>query len=293
MPVIKNNIILWHLLATVIVGVWGTTFVNTKVLYNSGLTPLEIFFLRFLIAYICIWFISPRRLFSRTWHDELIMLLLGVTGGSVFFLAENYAVGLTYVNNVSFIVCTAPLMTVILGIAFVRSIKALWPLIIGSLVALAGVAIVIFNGSLVLHPNPWGDLLALLASVCWAVYSLLMRKVSHAYSAVFITRKIFFYGLVTVLPAFFFDPWTAAPSMLLMPKVVLNLLFLGLVASFLCFVLWTLVIGKIGAMTSSNYLYLNPVTTVVASAVFLSEPMTAIAYVGSALILAGVAVANK
>lgn len=293
MPVIKNNIILWHLLATVIVGVWGTTFVNTKVLYNSGLTPLEIFFLRFLIAYICIWFISPRRLFSRTWHDELIMLLLGVTGGSVFFLAENYAVGLTYVNNVSFIVCTAPLMTVILGIAFVRSIKARWPLIIGSLVALAGVAIVIFNGSIVLHLNPWGDLLALLASVCWAVYSLLMRKVSHAYSAVFITRKIFFYGLVTVLPAFFFDPWTAAPSMLLMPKVVLNLLFLGLVASFLCFVLWTLVIGKIGAMTSSNYLYLNPVTTVVASAVFLSEPMTAIAYVGSALILAGVAVANK
>ena len=81
--------------------------------------------------------------------------------------------------------------------------------------------------------------------------------------------------------------------MLLMPKVVLNLLFLGLVASFLCFVLWTLVIGKIGAMASSNYLYLNPVTTVVASAVFLSEPMTAIAYVGSALILAGVAVANK
>ena len=293
MPVIKNNIILWLLLAAVIVGVWGTTFVNTKVLYNSGLTPLEIFFLRFLIAYICIWFISPRRLFSRTWHDELIMLLLGVTGGSVFFLAENYAVGLTYVNNVSFIVCTAPLMTVILGIAFVRSIKARWPLIIGSLVALAGVAIVIFNGSIVLHLNPWGDLLALLASVCWAVYSLLMRKVSHAYSAVFITRKIFFYGLVTVLPAFFFDPWTAAPSMLLMPKVVLNLLFLGLVASFLCFVLWTLVIGKIGAMTSSNYLYLNPVTTVVASAVFLSEPMTAIAYVGSALILAGVAVANK
>lgn len=166
MPVIKNNIILWHLLAAVIVGVWGTTFVNTKVLYNSGLTPLEIFFLRFLIAYICIWFISPRRLFSRTWHDELIMLLLGVMGGSVFFLAENYAVGLTYVNNVSFIVCTAPLMTVILGIAFVRSIKARWPLIIGSLVALAGVAIVIFNGSLVLHLNPWA-----ICWLCWHRYA--------------------------------------------------------------------------------------------------------------------------
>ena len=68
----KNKNILWHLLAIAIVAVWGTTFVNTKVLFNSGLTPLEIFFLRFVIAYICIWFISPRQLFSRTWRDELV-----------------------------------------------------------------------------------------------------------------------------------------------------------------------------------------------------------------------------
>lgn len=289
----KNKNILWHLLAIAIVAVWGTTFVNTKVLFNSGLTPLEIFFIRFVIAYICIWFISPRQLFSRTWRDELIMVLLGITGGSVFFLAENYAVGLTYVNNVSFIVCTAPLLTVLLGIAFVKSIKASWSLILGSLIALMGVALVIFNGSFVLHLNPWGDLLALLASLCWAVYSLLMKKISNSYSAVFITRKIFFYGLVTVLPAFLFDPWTATTSMLLTPKVIFNLLFLSLVASFLCFVLWTLVIAKIGAMTSSNYLYLNPITTVATSAIFLNEPMTAIAYVGSALILIGVAVSNK
>ena len=134
----KNKNILWHLLAIAIVAVWGTTFVNTKVLYNSGLTPLEIFFLRFVIAYICIWFISPHQFFSRTWRDELIMVLLGITGGSVFFLAENYAVGLTYVNNVSFIVCTAPLLTVLLGITFVKSIKASWSLILGSLIALLG-----------------------------------------------------------------------------------------------------------------------------------------------------------
>ena len=293
MQTIKNKTMLWHLLAIAIVAVWGTTFVNTKILYNSGLTPLEIFFIRFIIAYICIWFISPRKLFSDTWNDELIMLLLGVTGGSVFFLAENYAVGLTYVNNVSFIVCTAPLLTVILGITFVKSIKSSWSLILGSLIALMGVAIVIFNGSFVLHLNPWGDLLTLLASFCWAVYSLLMKNVSKSYSAAFITRKIFFYGLITVLPAFIFDPWTATTSMLLTPKVLLNILFLGLVASFLCFVLWTLVIVKLGAMTSSNYLYLNPITTVVTSAIFLNEPMTAIAYIGSALILIGVAVTNK
>ena len=58
MSITKNNTLHWHLLAAAIVGIWGATFVNTKVLFNSGLTPLEIFVLRFIIAYVCIWFIS-------------------------------------------------------------------------------------------------------------------------------------------------------------------------------------------------------------------------------------------
>ncbi|EID33429.1 MAG: DMT family transporter [Prevotella sp.] len=288
-----NQKLLWHLLAVGVVAVWGTTFVNTKILYNSGLTPSEIFFLRFLIAYVAIWFISPRKLFANSWRDEGTMLLLGITGGSLFFVAENSAVALTYVNNVSFITSTSPLVTVILGIVFVKSIKATWTLIVGSLIALVGVGLVIFNGSFILHLNPWGDLLALLTAVCWAVYTLLMKSVSERYSAVFITRKLFFYGLLTVLPMFLIDPWTVSLATLLTPKVAFNLLLLGLVASFLCFALWTVVIERLGVMTASNYQYLNPITTVVASAIWLSEPMTAIAYIGSALILIGVIVSNK
>ena len=288
-----NQKLLWHLLAVGVVAVWGTTFVNTKILYNSGLTPSEIFFLRFLIAYVAIWFISPRKLFANSWRDEGTMLLLGITGGSLFFVAENSAVALTYVNNVSFITSTSPLVTVILGIIFVKSIKATWTLIVGSLIALVGVGLVIFNGSFILHLNPWGDLLALLTAVCWAVYTLLMKSVSERYSAVFITRKLFFYGLLTVLPMFLIDPWTVSLATLLTPKVAFNLLLLGLVASFLCFALWTVVIERLGVMTASNYQYLNPITTVVASAIWLSEPMTAIAYIGSALILIGVIVSNK
>lgn len=288
-----NQKLLWHLLAVGVVAVWGTTFVNTKILYNSGLTPSEIFFLRFLIAYVAIWFISPRKLFANSWRDEGTMLLLGITGGSLFFVAENSAVALTYVNNVSFITSTSPLVTVILGIVFVKSIKATWTLIVGSLIALVGVGLVIFNGSFILHLNPWGDLLALLTAVSWAVYTLLMKRVSERYSAVFITRKLFFYGLLTVLPMFLIDPWTVSLGTLLTPKVAFNLLLLGLVASFLCFALWTVVIERLGVMTASNYQYLNPITTVVASAIWLSEPMTAIAYIGSALILIGVIVSNK
>lgn len=166
------------------------------------MTPEEIFTVRFIIAYFCIWFISPRKLFSDSLADEMRMLLLGLTGGSLYFVSENTAIGLTYVNNVSFIVCSAPLATTLLAIAIFKDVHATWKIISASLLSLLGVALVIFNGHFVLHLSPLGDFLALCACLCWAVYSLLLRGVSNRYGAVFITRKVFFYGLVTIVPVF-------------------------------------------------------------------------------------------
>lgn len=283
----------YHLLAILTIAIWGVTFVNTKVLLQHGLQPMEIFLLRFIVAYLCIWTISPRKMRSLSWKDEGLFFLLGLLGGTLYFVTENTAIGLSYVNNVSFIVCTAPLITMLLAILFVKSVKATIPLVLGSAIALAGVGMVIYNGHFVLQLNPLGDMLALVAAFCWAVYSLLIKKVSSRYSAVFVTRKVFFYGITTVLPLFLFKPWHFHLEGLLLPSVGLNLLFLSLVASFLCFLWWNAAVKKIGALSTSNYVYLNPITTVMASAVFLDEPMTLMAYVGSALILVGVYIANR
>lgn len=48
-----------------------------------------------------------------------------------------------------------------------------------------------------------------------------------------------------------------------------------------------------GAIKTSNYVYLNPITTIIASTLFLNEPMTSMAWAGSLLILAGIYLANK
>ncbi len=289
----------YHLLAVVTIAIWGVTFVCTKVLLLNGMLPTEIFLLRFIVAYACIWTISPRQIRSQSWKDEAWFMLLGLTGGSLYFVSENTALGLSYVNNVSFIVCTAPLMTMMMASAAIftpagkKALSVSWMGWVGSLVALLGVATVIYNGHFVLKLNPLGDLLALTAGFCWAVYSLAIKKVSNRYSATFITRKVFFYGILTVLPMFIIEPWQFPLEKLLIPAVGLNLLFLAVVASFLCFLWWSVAVNKIGALPTSNYVYLNPVTTVIASAIFLNEPMTAIAYLGSALILLGVYVANR
>src|SRR5574344_1275364 len=115
---------LGHIIAIATVLCWGGTFINTKVLLLGGLQPQEIFVIRFFLAYISIWFISPHKLMCNNWKDEALMILLGISGGSMYFLSENMAVGITYVNNVAFIVCTAPLITTCIAFAICNSVNA-------------------------------------------------------------------------------------------------------------------------------------------------------------------------
>ncbi len=287
----KNHI--YHLIAVLTVGIWGLTFISTKLLIEQGISPQEIFLLRFLTAYVGIWFISPRRLFAKSRKDELWLLLAGVTGGSFYFLTENTALDITLANNVSFIVCTAPLLTTLLSLLIYRKEKASVRLIGGSLLSLAGVALVVYNGSFVLKLSPLGDFLTFLAALSWAFYSLIIRKLSGRYKATFITRKVFFYGLLTILPVFLFRPLSLDADTLTRPVVLYNLFFLGVLASLVCFAVWNVVLDKLGTLKASNYIYLNPLFTLAGSAVFLDEPLTLMALAGAILILGGVYWAGK
>lgn len=282
-----------HILAILTVGIWGLTFISTKVLIDHGLSPQEIFLLRFLIAYVGIWFISPRKLFANTWKDELWLVLGGITGGSVYFLTENMALEITLVTNVAFIVCTAPLLTTFLSLMIYKKEKANRYLIGGSLLALLGVALVVYNGSFVLKISPLGDCLTLMAALSWAFYSLIMKKMTGRYRTTFITRKIFFYGILTILPVFLFRPWQFDISQVLQPTVLFNILFLGVLASLVCFVVWNIILKKLGTVRASNYIYLNPLFTLMGSAVFLNEHLTVMALIGAVCILGGVYLAGR
>ena len=270
----------YHLIAILTVAIWGLTFISTKVLINHGLTPQEIFFYRFLIAYLGIWVISPKRLFTNNWQDELWLVAGGIFGGSLYFFTENTALGITQASNVSFIICTAPLLTTILSLLFYKSEKASKGLIYGSLLALMGVGLIVFNGSFVLKISPIGDLLTLLAALSWAFYSLIIKK-------------IFFYGVLTILPAFLLHPLHPDTAVLLQPAVLFNLLFLAVLASLICYVLWNVVLKQLGTVRASNYIYLNPLVTMIASFLILDEKITLVALGGAACIVCGVYWAEK
>ena len=291
------SMLLYHFIALLVVIVWGSTFVFTKLLLMAGLSAAEIFTLRFIIAYVMLMgFDLTRksfRLMAASLKDELLMMALGVTGGSLYFLTENGAMIYTTTTNTSLIVCMCPVFATALISLCYKTERQNRIQIVGTLMAAVGVVIVVLNGHFVLHLSPVGDSLAFAACLCWAIYSLLMIPACKRYDTVFITRKVFFYGLVSMIP--YYLVWPSCPSMelLLRPEILCNLLFLGCVASMLCFLAWTWVIRKLGAVIATNYVYFNPVVTVLFAWMILSERITVFFLIGSTLIIIGMFLAGK
>lgn len=278
---------LFHLLAFAIVCIWGTTFVSSKVLINNGLRPSDVFFCRFLLAYILIWIVTPRKLFADSLKDEILLMLLGVTGGSLYFQAENTALIYTSVTNVSLIVCTTPILTSVVMSLMKGGEHLTRRQVVGTMIAFVGMAMVVLNGHFALKLSPLGDLLAFVAAWSWAFYSVITKRLNNKYRNLFIIRKVFFYGLLTIIPVFLWSGFMTDVSILLKPQVIFNLIFLGMLASLACFVLWNVVMDRIGVLVASNYLYLNPVVAIVTASLIINERITLFAVAGTFLILFG------
>lgn len=285
-----------HLVAFLVVAIWGTTFVCTKLLLLGGLTPAQIFILRFIIAYLLLLgysLVRGIRWLSNCWQDELLMVALGVTGGSLYFLTENSAMNYTTTTNTSIIVSLCPLFaSAIIGLFF-RSQRLNRLQTVGTLMAAAGVVVVVMNGHFVLHLSPFGDALAFAACLCWAFYSLLMIPANIRYDTVFVTRKVFFYGLVSMIPYLIVHPELNVHLLLDQPVLMWNLLFLGCVASMLCFLAWNWALKQLGAVIATNYVYLNPVTTIVFAWCILDEQITSWFILGTLLILFGMYLVDR
>ena len=284
---------IFHILAILTSAIWGTTFISSKLLLQEGLSPAAIMILRFALAYVLMLPFVKGKWFCKSVKDELLMVLLGISGGSLYFLLENTALVYTQASNVAIIIAATPLLTMLTVNLLNRGKGASKRLYGYSLMSLAGVALVILNGNFVLKLNPIGDLLTFGAVVTWVIYSIIIAKVQERYSSWMITRKIFFYGVVTLLPYFLIEPWDVTWEMMSRPMVWGNIAYLGVLASLGCYMTWNIVIKRLGAVDATNYLYINPIVAMITANLLLGERITPLAIAGTALILVGVYLAER
>lgn len=276
-----------HLAALFTIIIWGTTFISTKVLLVD-FRPVEILFFRFVMGFAALLLACLHRMKGVGRRQEMTFALAGLSGICLYYLLENIALTYTMASNVGVIISVAPFFTAMLSRLFLKSEGKLRAnFFIGFVVAMAGIALISFNG-FEMELNPVGDVLAVLAAFVWACYSILTRKISSfGYPVILTTRRTFFYGILFMLPALFLFDFKIGSERFADVTNLLNLLYLGLGASALCFVTWNLAVKALGAVKTSVYIYMVPVITVVTSVFILKEPVTWVSAAGTALAVAG------
>lgn len=285
--------ILGHVIACGTQIIWGATFVSTKVLLKYFL-PVEVLFTRVVLAFLMLILLYPHQLKLKNKKQELVFAGAGLFGLVLYFMLENTALTMTYASNVGIIVACAPFfVAVVVGICF-KNEKPKLNFFIGFAIAIIGIAMISLNGAKSLNLNPAGDGLAFLAMISWGCYSALVKKIGEwDYPVMAVTRRIYFYGMLFLIPVLIGQGASWDVSLLKKPEVVLNFLFLGIMASAIGFFCWNQATKWIGAIKTSVYIYVSPIVTLVLSIFVLHEKMTPVSIIGSVLILIGLAVSQK
>jgi drug/metabolite transporter (DMT)-like permease len=282
-----------HLGALITIIIWATTFISTKVLLLE-FSPVEIMFYRFAIAYIVLLLIRPRFLKFRSWNEEGLFMAAGVCGVTAFYLFQNTALTYTLASNAAVLMSISPLFTGLISHYYLKTEQLKAKFFIGFAVSIIGIALIAFNGNYVLSLNPIGDLLCVVCGFIWAIYSLIIKKISAAgYDDILVTRKVFFYGLLFMMPILPLFDFRFGLSRFDSAPLVLNMLFLGIGASALCYMTWNYALKVLGAVRTSVYIYVIPGITIVFSALVLHETITPIAAAGIFFILFGLYLSEK
>ncbi|MCI8832574.1 MAG: DMT family transporter [Lachnospiraceae bacterium] len=276
-----------HLAALLTILIWGTTFISTKILLTD-FQPVEILFFRFIMGYLVLLTAYPHHIKRLGGKQEITFAAAGFCGVCLYYLLENVSLTYTMASNVGVIISVAPFITAILAHLFMKSEERLQiNFLIGFIVAMTGIILISFNGSQ-LKLNPVGDILAFAAAFVWACYSILTKRIgSFGLPVILTTRRTFFYGILFMIPTLFlFDFQLDMPRFTDM-KNLLNILYLGIGASALCFVTWNYAVKILGAVKTSIYIYMVPAITVITSMLVLKEKVTFLSITGTILAVVG------
>ncbi len=215
--------------------------------------------------------------------------LTALIGVSVFNTLIYIASHTSPALNVSFIVSCSPLLVLPAARILYNA-----PLPARSL---AGLALVLFGVVLLLCKGDIeallgmrfssGDLLSVLAAVCFAAYTLLVRKAPEGVGPWSFLAVTFGLGLLFLVPFVFLEQAVTTLAFHSSFKVWACMVFVGVGPSLFSFACWNRAIGYIGPVKTAVYYYTMPLFSGIYAVIFLGEPVLWVHFAGGALIIAG------
>jgi len=293
MPKSKLAPILEALFAVI---VWGASFIATKVALRD-VSPVTVVWLRFAMGVAILGIaVTVRKQFAWPKKNEwLYFALLGFLGIAFHQWLQSTALTTSRASTTAWIVAATPVFMALLGWLVLKE-KLGWLQTGGILLATCGVLLVVSDGdpqaiSFKQFGAP-GDILVLISSINWAVFSALSRRGLALHPA---TRMMFYvmtFGWLFTNILFF--TWSGLEDISrLTVNGWLGVAFLGVFCSGLAYIAWYDALQALPAAQLGAFLYLEPPIAVVVAAIILAESMTWAALLGGAIILFGVWLVNR
>lgn len=273
----------------VVVAIWGSTFVATKLLLDQ-IGPIGVALLRFAVASaILVPLADWRGARPLPWGR---FALLGLTGVVAYFVCQNVGLVYTSASAASLIIACVPICVGIAAVVFLREVLSLRR-VAGVASSVVGVALIVLAG----RPEPsapaplLGNLLILGAAVAWAAYTTMCKGLERLSFRVISAATVGF-GAIFLLPLAAWEHASrGAPSLTV--GGWLGILYLGAGASAAAYFLWNYALRHLDAAEAAVFLNLVPLVGVVIAAVVLRESIGPFELAGGALVVAGVTLATR
>jgi drug/metabolite transporter (DMT)-like permease len=273
---------------------WAGAFSAIKALLDHGMAAGDVALLRYLVAApgfaLLLW--RSGGLPGLTRRDAARLAAVGVLVVVGYHVSLNVGTRFTTSGTAALVVALAPALTLVLaaaiGLERVTSRR-----VAGLAVAFAGVAVVVLLGAggELSFANAKGPLIVLAAPVSFALYNVLLQPLLERYGLLALTAASSLVGTLGLLP--FVRPSTADAVTGVSAGDAALVLYLGLACTLLGYVAWNVGLRGLGSTSAVMYAYAIPVLAVAFGAVLLDEPVTIWLAVGGALVLAGVALAQR
>ena len=280
-----------YILLIILALIWSSAFFNIKIATDS-FGPITIAFLRVFfgaipVLFLCFYKRIKIEAFSKDWYWFALIGFINLV--APFFLIA-YGVKSVQSNLAAILMSTTPLSSTVLGHFFTKHEKFDFIKTFGILIGFSGIVYLFSDNFLINDNNLLSALLILLGSTCYVIGGVLTLKISKKKNEN-VTGSILIWAIIILMPLILFieKPWDTTPSV----KSSLSVIYLGLVATGLAWLLRFRILKKNGLIFQSQVSYLIPIFGIILGYIFLQEIITPKIIVSLLAVLVGLYFVKK
>jgi drug/metabolite transporter (DMT)-like permease len=281
-------------LATIL---WGGNFVIGRAV-SDDIPPMTLAFLRWAIALIVFYPLVAKKVktdWPKLKENYRAVILMAITGVAAFNTLVYIGVHYTTSINASLMNSTTPIMIYILSFIFLKE-RLNWQQILGTAISMIGVVFILTAGSveqlLAMQFNK-GDLIVLVAILCWAIYSIVVKRNAGKLPGDTTFFATIVLGFILLAPFAGYELIVTDTSINWSISTFLAIVYVGTFASIIAFLSWNKGVVAIGANRASIFLNFIPLFATIFAVIFIDETPVITQIIGGIAIIIGVLIANR